>query len=224
VEAKLIVMLTQNDKTVINANEVFDSCKDLPVECWGFKDVGLPENEMRTLLSNMKEAGKKTFLEVVSYTEEECMRGAELAVDMGFQYLMGTLFYDRVWDYLKDKPVKYMPFVGKVYGSPSILEGTAEEMINQGKALTEKGVFGFDILAYRHQENPEQLARDFVKETPVPVVIAGSIGSYERIKKMSEINPWGFTMGSALFGQNFVKEGNVRSNLEKVIEIMSQLD
>ena len=38
---ELIVMLTNNDKTVIDAVEVFESCKDLPVQKWGFKDVGL---------------------------------------------------------------------------------------------------------------------------------------------------------------------------------------
>lgn len=222
--SKLIVMLTHNDKTVINANEVFDSCKDLSVDFWGFKDVGLPENEMRALVLNMRKAQKKTFLEVVSYTEAECMNGAKLAVDMGFDYLMGTLFYDKVWDFLKDKPIKYMPFVGNVYGSPSILEGSIQDIVNQGKSLAMKGVFGFDILAYRHNENPEQLAKDFVKEMHVPVVIAGSIGNRERIEKMSKINPWGFTMGSALFTRNFVKGGSIRNNLEKVVEIMSQLD
>ena len=29
---ELIVMLTNNDKTVIDAVEVFESCKDLPVQ------------------------------------------------------------------------------------------------------------------------------------------------------------------------------------------------
>ena len=39
-ESKIIIMLTHNDQTVKNALEVFDSCKDLPVDFWGFKDVG----------------------------------------------------------------------------------------------------------------------------------------------------------------------------------------
>ena len=79
-KSKLIVMLTHNDQTVHNALEVFEACKDLPVECWGFKDVGLPVEEMKALVGAMKMAGKTTFLEVVTYTEAECMRGAKLAV------------------------------------------------------------------------------------------------------------------------------------------------
>ena len=45
--SQLIVMLTHNDETVANSAQVFDSCKDLPVEDWGFKNVGLPLPAMR---------------------------------------------------------------------------------------------------------------------------------------------------------------------------------
>ena len=33
----LVVMLTYNDVTVKNAYEVFNTCKNLPVQHWGFK-------------------------------------------------------------------------------------------------------------------------------------------------------------------------------------------
>ena len=46
--------------------------------------------------------------------------------------------------------MEYLPFVGKVSGSPSILEGSNEEIIAQAKGLMAKGIKGFDILAYRH--------------------------------------------------------------------------
>ena len=83
-KTKLIVMLTHHDKTVTNALETFESVKDLEVDCWGFKDVGIPRPQMEILLKALKDAGKETFLEVVTYSEEECMAGAKLAVDMGF--------------------------------------------------------------------------------------------------------------------------------------------
>ena len=54
---------------------MFESCKDIPVQFWGFKDAGVPKEEMARIVRAMKDAGKTTFLEVVSYTEEECMRG-----------------------------------------------------------------------------------------------------------------------------------------------------
>ena len=70
---ELIVMLTNNDKTVIDAVEVFESCKDLPVQKWGFKDVGLDKEAMIDLNQKMKAAGKTTYLEVGNYKEEGCL-------------------------------------------------------------------------------------------------------------------------------------------------------
>ena len=84
---ELIIMLTHNDVTVKNAAEVFDSCKDLPATRWGFKDVGLSKEEMIALNRAMKEAGKTTYLEVVTYTEEGCLEGARLAGECGFDFL-----------------------------------------------------------------------------------------------------------------------------------------
>ena len=42
---KLITMLTYKDQTVSNALEIFDQNKELPVEFWGFKNIGLPVEE-----------------------------------------------------------------------------------------------------------------------------------------------------------------------------------
>ncbi len=223
-KTKLIVMLTHHDRTVTDALEVFNGVKDIGVDCWGFKDVGLPEPQMAELLKAIKDAGKTSFLEVVSYSEEECMRGAKLAVKLGFDCLMGTLFYPSVWEYLKANGIKYMPFVGGVSGSPSILEGTIEDMIEEGKRYVAAGVYGFDILAYRYVDgDPEELARRFVGAMDVPVVVAGSISSPERMQFVEDIGAFGFTMGSALFEKKFVPDGSFRDNLLKVCEIMDSI-
>ena len=124
--SEIIIMLTHNDKTVQDAYDIFESCKDLPVQFWGFKDVGVPKEEMERILGAMKAAGKTTFLEVVSYSEEECMRGAKLAVELGYDYLMGTVYHQSVFEYLAAQDIKFLPFCGKVYGSPSVLEGSFE--------------------------------------------------------------------------------------------------
>lgn len=220
--SQLIVMLTNNDKTVKNAIEMFDSSKDLPVQFWGFKNIGLPIEQMKQLVKNMKDAEKTTFLEVVSYTEIECMKAAKLAVECNFDYLMGTLFYDSVFNFLKDKPIKYSPFCGKVSGSPSVLEGTIDEIINDAKSMQKKGVNAFDILAYRYVGDPEELAEKFIQAIDIPVIIAGSINGYERLDKINELNPWGFTMGTALFKKNFYKDGTFKDNLKKVINYLNK--
>src|SRR5574339_705804 len=98
---ELIVMLTHHDETVPDSLELFERLKDLPIAHWGFKDVGLPPKEMQAVVTAMKAAGKTTFLEVVTLSEENGMQGARLAVDLGFDILMGTVFYPSIADYLK---------------------------------------------------------------------------------------------------------------------------
>ena len=220
--SEIIIMLTHNDKTVQDAYDIFESCKDLPVQFWGFKDVGVPKEEMERILGAMKAAGKTTFLEVVSYSEEECMRGAKLAVELGYDYLMGTVYHQSVFEYLAAQDIKFLPFCGKVYGSPSVLEGSFEEIIDDAKGLLEKGVDGIDLLAFRHQDGAG-LAEAYCKAIDKPVVIAGSINSKERLEFIHRIHPWAFTMGSALFTENFVKGGGFRKNLEEVLRLMDEL-
>ena len=100
---EIIIMLTHHDVTVKDAGEIFEQCKDLPVKFWGFKNVGLPKDEMKKVAGAMKAAGKTTFLEVVTYDEASCLDGAQTAIDCGFDYLMGTVYYDSVAKLLKDK-------------------------------------------------------------------------------------------------------------------------
>ena len=73
----LIVMLTHNDKTVKNANEIFDECKNSKATYWGMKEENLPLEKMKQLYKNMKQQNKTTVLEVVTYTEEEGLKGAK---------------------------------------------------------------------------------------------------------------------------------------------------
>ena len=80
-DQKLVVMLTDNDETVATAKADFLAAADLPVQEWGFKDVGLPLDQMVDLVKTMKAHGKRTNLEVVSLSEEEGLAGAKIAVE-----------------------------------------------------------------------------------------------------------------------------------------------
>jgi hypothetical protein len=219
----IIVMLTHNDQTVENAIDIFESCSDLPIENWGFKDIGLEKKDMDILIKSMKKTGKKTYLEVVTYSERNCMDGAKLAVDMGFDYLMGTIYYKSVFEFLSNQNIRYLPFCGNIHGNPSILEGSVEEIITDARSLLDKGVFGIDLLAFRHTSGTE-LAETYCQAIPEPVVIAGSINSLDRLNFIHSINPWGFTMGSALFEKKFAIGENFRSNLVKVKEHLDSLN
>ncbi len=196
-------MLTHNDKTVSNAYKIFDCCKNSKVQYWGFKEEGLPARQMQELFAYMKACGKTTVLEVVSYTEDACLQGAMLAVACNCDILMGTMFYDSVNDYCNRHQIKYMPFVGRVKERPSVLEGEVSEMTEAAKEYIKKGVYGFDLLAYRHKSNPSELIEAFVSQTDAPVCVAGSIDSYEKIDMVMASGAWAFTIGGAFFEHRF---------------------
>jgi hypothetical protein len=213
---ELIVMLTYNDKTVENALELFNKMKDTPVTYWGFKDVGLPPEKMKKVVDSMNAADKTTCLEVVSLTEKEGLTGAKLAAECGFDILMGTVFFDSINDYLKDKPVKYYPFPGHVHSHPSILDGTIEEIVQHASDMEAKGVDGMDLLTYRYTGDAPRLLQEVVKATGVPMVSAGSIDSYDRIAEVRDTGAWGFTIGTAFFEKKFIPDGSFRENMMAV--------
>lgn len=202
---ELIVMLTHNDITVSNAAKIFEECANSKATYWGFKEKPLPTDEMKALFKKMKECGKKTFLEVVEYTEDEGLAGAEIAVECGCDVLMGTCFSDRINNYCKEHNMKYMPFVGKISERPSILEGSIKGMIEEAHSYLSKGVYGFDLLGYRYTGDPVKLNTAFIKNVPAPVCLAGSVDSYQRLDEVKSANPWAFTIGSAFFEGKFGK-------------------
>lgn len=220
--SKLIVMLTQNDETVSNSKEIFASCKDLPVEFWGFKNIGLSIDQMKDLVDDMKAAGKTTFLEVVTLSEKDCLDGAKMAKTCGFDYLLGTVFYQSVIDYCKKNDIKYLPFCGKVSGHPSVLGGSPEEITADAKRLQDAGCQGTDVLAYRNPNNPEKIIEHLVKNIDFPIVVAGSISSFERIDIVQKLNPWTFTIGSALFDGKFGSDKTFYGQLKAVCNHMSK--
>lgn len=216
---QLIVMLTYNDYTVKNAYEIFDMCKDTKAQIWGFKDKPLATDDMKKLYKYMKKCGKTTVLEVVSYTEDECVEGAELAVKCGCDFLMGTVYCDRVNDLCKANNIKYMPFVGNITGRPSVLSGSIDQMISSAVRCLEKGVFGFDLLGYRYVNNAVELNRRFVAEVNAPVCIAGSVDSFDRIDEVKSANSWAFTIGSAFFENRF--NGEFNEQIDKVCQYLN---
>lgn len=215
---ELIVMLTYNDLTVQNAFDIFEQCKDSKAKYWGFKEEGLPLEQMKKLYAYMKECGKITGLEVVAYTEEECLAGAEMAIACGCDMLMGTIFSDSVNELCRKHDLKYLPFVGKVTERPSVLEGTAEEMIEEANRYLAKGVYGIDLLGYRYTGDATALNKQFVAGVNAPVCLAGSVNSFQRLDEVKDASPWSFTIGSAFFDNKF--NGTFCEQINKVCDYM----
>lgn len=200
---ELIVMLTYNDFTVTNALDIFNLCRESKAKYWGFKEKPLPVDEMKLIYNEMKSAGKQTFLEVVSYTEDEGLEGAHLAAECGCDYLMGTKYFPSIAEYCNSHLIKYLPFVGEITGRPSVLTGSVEEIVKEAVEVINNGAYGIDLLGYRYVGDAPALNKALVKAIDAPVCIAGSIDSMDRLKEIKETAPAFFTIGSAFFDNKF---------------------
>ena len=187
----LIVMLTHNDHTVANASEIYLQNRHSQARFWGFKEEPLSRQEMKDLFTLMKQDGKTTFLEVVEYTEDAGLAGAEAALECGCDILMGTKFYPSINQFCQANRLKYMPFVG---------------------------VHGIDVLGYRYTGDATKLNAELVKSVSVPVCIAGSVNSYHRLDELKAARPWAFTIGSAFFDNQF--SGSIAEQIDKVCDYM----
>jgi len=205
--------------TVPDAINYFEQVKDLPVDFFGYKEIGLEPEKMKILNEKIHNNGFQSFLEVVEYEEEAIPGPAKMAVDMGFDHLMGTVYFPSIWDII-GKNIKYLPFCGKIYNRPSILDGTIDEIIEDAKRIEAEGVNGFDLLAYRYVDplKVNELVRKVDTAVNVPIVSAGSINSLERIQETIDQGIWGFTIGGAFFEKKFSPGGSYRDNVAAVLK------
>jgi len=209
-------MLTRNDVTVPDAVEVFKEIRDTGVTFVGFKDVGLPLRELRTLVSLVRKEGKIIFLEVVSENKEEAMRSVRKAIALDVDYLIGGTYVEQTLRLLKGK-MRFMPYIGKVVGHPCMLRGSIQEIVGDAKRAEDLGVDGINLLAYRYVGDADQLMASVKSAVDTPVIVAGSVNSFERIRKVTELGMWGFTIGTAIFEKRFAPEGDLRKQITAVL-------
>jgi hypothetical protein len=198
--AEFIFMFTHHDATVANALEVYDELRHTGLRHVGFKDIGVSVETLTELCRRMHDDGRTVYLEVVSVTAEDELRSIQAAREIGVDVVMGGTHVDTALAALEGSGLRYMPFPGRIVGHPSVLEGTVDEIAASARDLTSRpGVFGLDLLAYRHVEPVEPIIGAVVEASAGPVVIAGSIDSAERIEAVTRLGAWGFTIGGAVF-------------------------
>lgn len=199
---KLIVMLTWHDVTVADAEEVFRAAKDAPARCWGFKSNGISRERAKALVEEMKAAGKETFLEVLAIDEASCLADARFAAACGFDYLLGTVYYESVRSVTAAAGVKYMPFVG--LDADTRLRGTVEDIVREAAQTEKLDVAGISISGFRYVSGePEVLLSALAEAMEKPVCVEGSVNSYQRLAFIREHGFWGFTIGGAFFEHVF---------------------
>jgi uncharacterized protein related to proFAR isomerase len=214
---EFIFMETYNDMTRSDAINVYKEIRDTKIKFIGFKDIGLPIGQLKELHSMMKKDRRTTFLEVVSASEKETIQSTKVALELGVDYLIGGTYVDSTLPLIKNKNIKYFPYVGKIVDHPCKLRGSIEEMVQDTKKVKEKAIPGINLLAYRYNGDAEKLIEK-VSSVGLPMIVAGSIDSYERVRKMKEMGIWAFTIGGAIFDKKFVSNGSLKDNINAVLK------
>jgi len=223
-----IFMLTADDQTIPDARARLEEVLAGGARHIGFKDIGLPFEDLKGLASDIRAAGGRAYLEVVSLDEESELRSARAAIDLEVDCLLGGTRAAAVASLLRDHPIRYYPFAGEIVGHPSVLAGTIAEIVDSADRLTDlQSVHGIDLLAYRFQGDVPDLMRAVCEVTEKPVIMAGSIDRRERVFAAAEAGAAGFTVGTAAMHGDFPAEGEglaaqVRSILEMTGEARRQ--
>lgn len=223
---RFIFMLTRNDRTVPDASQQLQTALSLGVRHMGFKDIGLPIEQLKGLNAAIKAGGASSYLEVVSLDRESEIVSAKAAVEIGVDVLLGGTRVDDVLPILKGTGIQYFPFAGRITGHPSVLEGSIEEIVESAKAITAKdGVHGLDLLAYRSAENVPDLMKAVCAAVSKPVFMAGSIDTPERIAVVQNAGAAGFTIGTAALDGKYPAGGkDVPSQLSAIIRDVAALN
>jgi hypothetical protein len=224
--SRFVFMLTNGDLTVPGAADVCGEIASLDIEIVGFKDVGVPMAELARVTDRLREQGRTVALEVVSQRRDDELRSIEAGMDLGVDLLLGGV---NVSDGLAllgcdgDGGPRYMPFPGRVVGHPSSLVGTVAEITDSARDLAARaGVWGLDLLAYRFDGDVDHLVRDVVRAVDVPVIVAGSIDSEERVRAVVDAGAWGFTVGTAAFERRFLPGASLGDQLRFVIDVAGE--
>jgi len=215
---EFIFFLTYSDVTIYNALDVFEEIKDTDIKYVGFKDVGLPKEKLMKLREKIRDAKKMAVLEVVSATKEDNLRAAKIAKELNIDYLIGGTHFEDAQLLLKGTTIKCFPYIGKIVGHPCLLRGTIEEICEDARRVERLGADGIDLLSYRYDGDPVQLTKAVQDAVDIPIIVAGSISSFEQIRKVAEIGVWGFTIGSAILDKKFVARGSIRDQVEAVLK------
>jgi putative N-acetylmannosamine-6-phosphate epimerase len=211
-------MLTKNDLTIQNAMEVFDEIANTGVRHIGFKDIGLPMDKLKALVRKMKDRKMTTYLEVVSESEEATVNSVRNALELGVDYLIGGTYVEQTLKLLKGEHPKYYPYIGKIVGHPCLLRGSIDEIIDDGRKKEAMGIDGINLLAYRYDGDVDKLTTTLLRSVKIPIIVAGSIDSYERVRRMIQLKVDGFTIGGAILDKKFVPNSSLADQVKAVLK------
>jgi 4-hydroxythreonine-4-phosphate dehydrogenase len=220
-----VFMLTRGDVTIADARDQLPSAIDAGVRHIGFKDVGLPMAEMKALSGEIRAAGAVLYLEMVSLDAPAERQGAQIAVELGVDVLMGGVRPTIVEPIIAGTPIRYYPFPGEIVGHPSLLAGDIASIARSaGELAAREAVCGLDLLAYRFNGDAPALVAAVCRAAGAkPVIVAGSIDCEARIAAIVAAGAAGFTIGTAALNDAFAAPPGLREQLAHIDGVVRRL-
>jgi hypothetical protein len=223
---EFVFMLTHHDRTVERPLDVYEGIRDCALRYVGFKDIGASPAQLSDVCARAHDDGLEVMLEVVSTTKEEELKSLAVAADIGVDWVLGGTHPNEGLAVLEGTAAHYCPFPGTVVGHPSVLLGEIAEIAGSARAITSlDGVYGLDLLAYRHPSaDAAALTRAVVQASAGPVIAAGSVATLEQIATLEQAGAWGFTIGGAIFEGRLPGGPSVSGQIRQVLAAASHPD
>lgn len=217
-QCAFIFMLTAADRTIPDCLAVLDRIASLGLGHIGFKDVGADPDTLAELNRRIRQAGARSYLEMVDGDVDRQVETARFARAIGVDGLCGGVAVRESLDVLAGSEVRYYPFVGRPVGHPTRLHGTPESIAEDCRQAQAMGCAGVDLLAFRAQDaDPLALVRAARAALDGQLIVAGSIDSPDRIAALAAAGVDAFTIGSAVFERRFSTASDVAGQLRDVL-------
>ena len=215
--SEFIFMLTRNDTTLADARDVYASIADTGVRHVGCKDVGLPREELRELMADIRGHGHVSYLEVVAETEQDTLQSARVAADVRPDYLIGGTLIEPVQEIIEGTGIRFFPYVGEIVGHPCLLRGSIDAIAEDARRAEAAGVDGINLLAYRYDGDVPALVRAVAEATSLPLIAAGSVDSVARIRELDDLGVWAFTIGTAALDGKLEGDTDLQAQLRTAL-------
>ena len=216
--SEFIFMLTRDDETVADASELYEQVAATGVRHVGCKDVGLQRDELAALLAYIRAKGHISYLEVVSETRAATLESARVAAELGPDFLIGGTLVEPVQEIIAGLSIRFFPYIGRVIGHPCLLRGSIDAIVADARRVRDAGVDGINLLAYRYDGDVPALVRAVAEATELPLICAGSVDSTARVRELSSLGVWAFTVGTAALDLTFVRGAPLAAQLEAILE------
>ncbi len=225
---EFVFMLTHHDQTVDGALAVYSGLRDCGLRYVGFKDIGATPAQLREICSAAHDDGVEVMLEVVSTSRDDELESIRAAAEIGVDWVLGGTHPRDGLAVISESgtSARYCPFPGTVVDHPSVLLGEISEIAQSAREITAlDGVYGLDLLAYRHPTaDVAELTRAVVQAASGPVIAAGSVTTGAQIATRAAAGAGGFTIGSAIFEGKLPGGPSVAGQVREVLAAVADLD